>query len=170
MHYMMLVPRKVPKTCAPSSIFQEQKSPTSPFRVPGAPLITPRDHCSHSPRMEHFSQFSLHLGKCFGPKSKAQRQPRHRLARGEEELDDSTEPQNFPGTRFRKQFPGCTPHVVHTANLRAAFHFPLVCRRGQVGLREVDRQSHDSQFDAARATLNPQFGGWGTCALREEKV
>ena len=101
-HYMMLVPRKVPALCAPSSIFQEQKSPTSPFRVLGAHLITPRDACSHSPRTGHFSHLTLQLGKCFGPKSKAYRQPRQTLPRGEGEHDDSAQPQPFQGTRFLK--------------------------------------------------------------------
>ena len=57
-----------------------------------------------------------------------------------------------------------------TATLGAAFHYPLMCRRGQVGLREVDRQSHNSQLDAARVTLNRQLGGWGNCSPHEEKV
>ena len=59
---------------------------------------------------------------------------------------------------------------MHTAILGAAFPFPVVCRRGQVGLREVNRQSHNSQLVAAQVTLNPQFWGWGNCAPHEEKV
>ena len=157
MHYMMLVPRKVPAPCAPFSIFQEQKSPTIPFRVPGAHLITPRDPCSHSPRTGRLSHLTLQLGKCFGPKSKAQSQPRQRLPRGEEEHDGSSQPQPFQGTRFRKHFPGHT-HLVPTATLGASPPFPLVCRRDQMGLREVGRHSHDSELEAAQFPLSPQLG------------
>ena len=59
MYYMMVIPQKVPAPCGPSCIFQEWMSPTSPFWVPGALLITPRDPCSHSPRMGHLSQLTL---------------------------------------------------------------------------------------------------------------
>lgn len=95
-----LLPRKVPAPRAPSSIFQEQMSPTSPIRVPGAPWITPRDPCSHSPRTGHHLHLTLQLGKCFGPKSKAKRQRRQRLPRGEEECDVSAQPQPFQGSKF----------------------------------------------------------------------
>ena len=163
----MLVSRKLPALCAPSSIFQERKSPTSPFLVRGAPLITPRDPCSHFPRTGHLLHLTLQLGKCFGPKSKAQRQPRQRLARGEEERDDSAQPQPFQGTRFPKHFPGHT-HLVPRATLWAAPPFPLVCRRGQLGVREVGRHSHDSQLEAARVPLSLQFGR-GSAHLMERR-
>ena len=38
-----------------------------------------------------------------------------------------------------------------------------------MGLREVDRQSHNSQLDAAQVTLNRQFGGWENFSPHEEK-
>ena len=157
MHDMMPVPRKVPAPCAPSSIFQEPKSPTSPLRVPGAPLITPREPCSHSPRTGHLSHLTLPLGKCFGPKSKAQRQPRQRLPRGDQEREDSAQPQPFQGTRLPKALSGTHPLSAHS-HPGGCSSLPLVCRRGPLGLREVGTHSHDSQLEAARVPPSPQFG------------
>ena len=61
-YYLMFVPRKVSACCGPSCIFQEWMSPTSPIRVPGAILITPRDTHSHSPRTGYLSQLTLQMG------------------------------------------------------------------------------------------------------------
>ena len=115
-----------------------------------------QDPCSHSHRTGNHPHLTLQLGKCFGPKSKAQRQPRQRLPRGEEEHDASAQPQHFQVTRFQKHFPGCT-HLVPTAKLCAALPFLLVCRRGQLGFRKVGRRSHNSLLEAARVPLSPQF-------------
>ena len=64
---------------------------------------------------------------------------------------------SLSGARFQQHFPGLI-HLVPTAKVWAALSFILVCRRGQLGLREVGRHSHDSQLEAALVRLSSQFG------------
>ena len=133
------------------------KEPTQP--LPSAWGTT--YHCSgtllsfsldRAPLISHIA-----IGKMLWAKAKAQRQPRQRLPRGEEERHDSAQPQPFQGSRFQKHFPGRT-HFIPTPKLWAAPPFIIVCRRGQLGLREVGRHSHDSQLEAALVPRSPQFG------------
>ena len=136
--------------------------------MPGAPLITPREPCSHSPRTGHLSHLTLPLGKHFGPKSKAQRQPRQRLPRGEEEQEDSAQPQPFQGTRLPKALSGTHP-------LRAHSH-PGCCSslspRVQKGPPLAQRGGHTCPRLTAGSCPGPPESPVreGKCSPREEKV
>lgn len=114
-----------------------------------------------TPALTHPGQGTSHTSPCHWENALGQSQ-RHRdnRDRGFLEVRRNVMTQHNPslsrGPGPRKHFPGCT-QLVPTVTLGAAPPFPLVCRRGQLGLRAVDGHSHDSQLEGGRVPLSPQF-------------
>ena len=132
-------------------------SPTSPIRVPGALLITPRDPCSQP------GQGPSHNSPCkwesVWPKVKGQRQLRQRLPGWEEEHDDyiQSQPlqQTLPWTRSPEstfQLSRKDPLSPHIPPEGWFSHCPCV-QRDQLGLREVERDSCDSSGNGANSPV-----------------
>lgn len=111
MHYMTLLLGKVPAPREPYSIFQEQMSPTSPSRVPGAPLISPRDLA-----LTHRGQGTTYASPCnwaiaLGPSQRHRDNGDRGFLQGRRNVMSQHNHSHSRAQVPRNHFPACT-HIV----------------------------------------------------------
>lgn len=155
MHYMMLLLGKVPAPREPYSIFQEQMSPTSPSRVPGAPLISPRDLA-----LTHRGQGTTYASPCnwaiaLGPSQRHRDNGDRGFLEGRRNVMSQHNHSHSRGPGSQKPLSSMHPHSPPRGLL---LPFPSSAEGGQLGLTEVERHSHDQQPDGGQVSQSIQWG------------